>query len=131
MDFTLTPEQEAFRDRVRTWLAANIPREWKAMASTEVPRPEAYELLKRWQAKLHEGGFIGVTWPKEYGGQGMTFMEEMILHQEMALQDGQKRRVGLLVDPLHHGVEIPDRLMVMDGEQEGDRIQGDPRRGRP
>ena len=52
MDFALTPEQEAFRDRVRTWLAANIPREWKAMASTEVPRPEAYELLKRWQAKL-------------------------------------------------------------------------------
>jgi alkylation response protein AidB-like acyl-CoA dehydrogenase len=86
VDFTMTPEQEAFRERVRTWLAANIPREWKSMSSTEVPRPEAYDFLKRWQAKLHEGGFIGVTWPKEYGGQGLTFMEEMILHQEMALQ---------------------------------------------
>jgi alkylation response protein AidB-like acyl-CoA dehydrogenase len=86
LDFTLTPEQEAFRARVRTWLEANIPREWKSMGATEVPRPEAYEFLKRWQAKLHEGGFIGVTWPKEYGGQGLTFVEEMILHQEMALQ---------------------------------------------
>ena len=86
MDFTLTPEQQAFRERVRVWLEANIPREWKSMGSTEVPRPEAYEFLKRWQGKLHEGGFIGVTWPKEYGGQGLTFMEEMILHQEMALQ---------------------------------------------
>ena len=86
MDFTLTPEQQAFRERVRVWLEANIPREWKSMGATEVPRPEAYELLRKWQAKLHEGGFIGVTWPKEYGGQGLTFMEEMILHQEMALQ---------------------------------------------
>jgi alkylation response protein AidB-like acyl-CoA dehydrogenase len=86
VDFTLTPEQQAFRERVRVWLEANIPREWKSMGATEVPRPEAYELLRKWQAKLHEGGFIGVTWPKEYGGQGLTFMEEMILHQEMSLQ---------------------------------------------
>ena len=72
MDFTLTPEQQAFRERVRVWLKANIPREWKSIGATEVPRPEAYELLRKWQAKLHEGGFIGVTWPKEYGGQGLT-----------------------------------------------------------
>jgi alkylation response protein AidB-like acyl-CoA dehydrogenase len=86
VDFTLTQDQQAFRERVRAWLEANIPREWKSLGSTEVPRPEAFAFLRRWQAKLHEGGFIGVTWPKEYGGQGLTFMEEMILHQEMALQ---------------------------------------------
>jgi alkylation response protein AidB-like acyl-CoA dehydrogenase len=86
VDFTLTQDQQAFRERVRAWLEANIPREWKSLGSTEVPRPEAFAFLRRWQAKLHEGGFIGVTWPTEYGGQGLTFMEEMILHQEMALQ---------------------------------------------
>jgi alkylation response protein AidB-like acyl-CoA dehydrogenase len=86
LDFTLTQDQQAFRERVRDWLEANIPREWKSLGSTEVPRPEAFAFLRRWQAKLHEGGFIGVTWPREYGGQGLTFMEEMILHQEMALQ---------------------------------------------
>ena len=86
MDFTLTPDQQAFRERVRTWLTASIPREWKSLGSTEVPRPEAFEFLRRWQGKLFEGGFIGVTWPKAYGGQGLTFVEEMILHEEMALQ---------------------------------------------
>jgi len=86
VDFTLTSDQQAFRERVRSWLEANIPAEWKALGSTEVPRPEAYEFLRRWQGKLHEGGFIGVTWPREYGGQGLTFVEEMILHEEMAVQ---------------------------------------------
>jgi len=86
VDFTLTPDQQAFRERVRTWLTASIPREWKSLGSAEVPRPEAFEFLRHWQGKLFEGGFIGVTWPKAYGGQGLTFVEEMILHEEMALQ---------------------------------------------
>ena len=86
MDFTLTPDQRAFRERVRSWLEANVPAEWKSLGSTEVPRPEAYAFLRRWQARLFEGGFIGITWPREYGGQGLTFIEEMILHEEMALQ---------------------------------------------
>src|SRR5438477_12271605 len=86
LDFTLTPEQHAFRERTRSWLKANIPAEWKAIGSTEVPRPEAYVFLRKWQKKMHEGGLIGATWPKEHGGQSLTFVEEMILHVEMALQ---------------------------------------------
>ena len=86
MDFTLTSDQQQFRERVRSWLTTNISAEWKALGSTEVPRAEAYDFLRRWQKQLHDGGFIGVTWPKEYGGQGLTFVEEMILHEEMALQ---------------------------------------------
>src|SRR5687767_9053155 len=85
MDFTLTPDQQAFRERVRTWLATNVPREWKTLGSSEVPRPEAYEFLRTWQRKLFDAGFVGLTWPKEYGGGGMTFLEEMVLHEEMAL----------------------------------------------
>ncbi len=87
MDFSLTLDQEAFRERVRAWLELNIPRQWvrRAMGTSEVPRPEAYEFLREWQRKLWEVGFIGLTWPKEYGGQGLSFVEEMILHQEMAL----------------------------------------------
>ena len=86
MDFTLTAEQEAFRDRVRTWLKANIPTDWtsRVAATADVPRPEAYDILRDWQRKLYDAGFIGLTWPKDYGGRGLTFVEEMILHQEMA-----------------------------------------------
>ena len=51
----------------------------------DVPRVEAYKFLREWQKRLFDAGFIGLTWPKEYGGRGLTFMEEFILHEEMAL----------------------------------------------
>ena len=85
MDLSLTPDQEAFRATVRSWLKTNIPREWKPTGSSELPRAEQYEFLRRWQRTLFDAGFIGLTWPKEYGGAGLTFMEELILQQEMAL----------------------------------------------
>jgi alkylation response protein AidB-like acyl-CoA dehydrogenase len=87
VDFKLTPEQETFRIRVRTWLKDNMPREWtdRMVTSADVPQREAYELLRTWQRKLYQAGFIGLTWPREYGGQGLTFMEELILHEEVAL----------------------------------------------
>jgi alkylation response protein AidB-like acyl-CoA dehydrogenase len=86
VDFTLTPDQEAFRERVRAWLKINVPADWqRKVGSSDVPRPEAYEFLRRWQRALYDAGFIGLTWPKEAGGQGLTFMEELILHEEMAL----------------------------------------------
>jgi alkylation response protein AidB-like acyl-CoA dehydrogenase len=87
MDFTLTPEQEAFRAEVRSWLKQNISTGWLArvIASSDVPRPDAYDVLREWQRKLYDAGFIGLTWPAEYGGRSLTFLEEMLLHEEMAL----------------------------------------------
>src|SRR5881398_929150 len=85
MDFSLTSEQQAFRQTVRTWLKKSIPSEWKHVGSSEIPRFEAYELLRKWQRTLYDAGFIGLTWPAQYGGRGLTFLEEMILQQEMAL----------------------------------------------
>ncbi len=87
MDFTLTPEQQSFRDEVRDWLGKNLPVDWVARLrqGSDVPRPEAYRFLRDWQRRMYEAGFVGITWPKEYGGRGLSFMEEMILHEEMAL----------------------------------------------
>ena len=87
MDFTLTPEQQSFRDEVRDWLGQNLPADWVARLrqGSDVPRPEAYRFLSDWQRRMYEAGFVGITWPKEYGGRGLSFMEEMILHEEMAL----------------------------------------------
>ena len=87
MDFTLTPEQESFREEVRSWLGKHLPKDWVARVrqSGDVPRPDAYEFLKGWQRQMYEAGFVGLTWPKEAGGRGLTFMEEMILQEELAL----------------------------------------------
>ena len=94
MDFTLTPEQQSFRDEVRDWLKCNLPRSWveRLHGGSDIPRPDAYEFLRQWQGKLNDAGFMGLTWPKESGGRGLTFMEEMILQEEMAL----KRAPGVL-----------------------------------
>ena len=85
MDLSLTPDQETFRATVRSWLKTNMPREWKPTGSSEIPRAGQYDFLRRWQRTLFDAGYIGLTWPKEYGGGGLTFMEELILQQEMAL----------------------------------------------
>ena len=87
MDFTLTSEQQALRDRVRTWLKQNLPTDWgtRLRSTSDIPRPEAYEFMRQWQRRMYEAGFVGLTWPREAGGQGLTFMEEMILAEEMAL----------------------------------------------
>ncbi|MEK7362757.1 MAG: acyl-CoA dehydrogenase family protein, partial [candidate division NC10 bacterium] len=87
MDFRLTPEQESFRNEVRAWVKQNLPKEWtsRVISGPDVPRVEAYKFLREWQKRLFDAGFIGLTWPKEYGGRGLTFMEEFILHEEMAL----------------------------------------------
>src|SRR5687768_8931504 len=88
MDFTLTPDQQTFRDRVRSWLKENLPAESSARTrrpTSDIPRPEQYDFMRKWQRRMYEAGFVGLTWPKEAGGQGLSFMEEMILAEEMAL----------------------------------------------
>jgi alkylation response protein AidB-like acyl-CoA dehydrogenase len=87
MDFTLTSEQTAFKEKVRAWLKQNLPKDWvtRVLGSSDIPRPDAYDFLRKWQRQMYEAGFVGLTWPKEAGGQGLTFMEEMLLAEELAL----------------------------------------------
>jgi alkylation response protein AidB-like acyl-CoA dehydrogenase len=86
MDFALTPEQQSFRDEVRDWLKKNLAEPWveRLRGGSDIPRPEAYGLLRQWQRKMYDAGLVGLTWPKESGGRGLTFMEELILQEEMA-----------------------------------------------
>ena len=74
MDFQYTPQEEAFRARVRGWLEKNAPQQKGALSLQEG---------KAWQRKLKEGGFLGAAWPKEYGGAGLSDMEQAILNEEL------------------------------------------------
>ncbi len=77
MDFTFTPEQEAFRAEIRAFLAQEVPAEksledgWITGFSPEFSR------------KLGARGWIGVTWPKRYGGQEKTYLDRVILTEEL------------------------------------------------
>ena len=78
MDLTLSPSEEAFRDELRTWLADNHPGE-------DPPDDDAaFEHRRVWQKKLHEAGYAGFSWPKEYGGRGATLIEQALFGEEMA-----------------------------------------------
>src|SRR5256886_7516297 len=85
MDFDFTPEQEAFRKEVRAWLETNLPDDLrgKAFASSRADVEEVRK-LRAWQKTMAEAGFVGMDWPREFGGRGATIVEMVILYQEMA-----------------------------------------------
>ncbi len=78
MDLTLSPNEQAFRDELRGWLAENHPGE-------EPTGDEAgFEFRVGWQKRLHGAGYAGVSWPEEFGGRGATLIEQAIYGEEMA-----------------------------------------------
>jgi alkylation response protein AidB-like acyl-CoA dehydrogenase len=83
MDFELSPSEKKFRDEVREWLKANAPHDGEANGDGEMK--EFIARRRAWQRKLYEAGYIGLTWPKEYGGQSLGFMEQLIFNDEMIL----------------------------------------------
>ena len=82
MDLNLTTEETKFRDELRIWLEANVPKDWGEWR--EKPLEESFPYLRAWQRKLYEGGWAAVSWPKEYGGRGATLMEQSLFWEEMA-----------------------------------------------
>jgi len=83
MDFSLTPEQARFRDGLRAWLRDNLAEE----LATPLPPMGSREALQRrqaWQRKVHAAGYVGVSWPVQYGGRGMSPIESMIVNEELS-----------------------------------------------
>ena len=82
MDLRDSPEEAAFREELRAWLAANVPDELRGhrggAARFEGPA------LRAWSRLLHEAGYAGLTWPREYGGGGRSPIYQAIFLEEMA-----------------------------------------------
>lgn len=83
MDLSFNEKQEEYREHAREWLINNIPEGW-GTPEFEWPDDEAErgKILREWDRKLYEGGFAGIAWPKEYGGQGLTHVEDIIFNEE-------------------------------------------------
>jgi alkylation response protein AidB-like acyl-CoA dehydrogenase len=85
MDFSDSPEHAAFRVDFRRWLEENLPPEICADdAADQRVAPDRETLEKRitWQKKMHAAGWVGISWPKEYGGRGASFMQQVIFDEE-------------------------------------------------
>jgi alkylation response protein AidB-like acyl-CoA dehydrogenase len=85
MDFDFTPEQQSFRSEVRAWLGVHLPADLKGrgFASSRADRAHVRR-LREWQGALHRAGYVGIDWPREYGGRGASIMEQIILYEEMS-----------------------------------------------
>ncbi len=68
MDFNDLPEEAAFRAELRAWIADNLPKGWSERAPSSGRMDES--VSREWSKKLYDAGYSGLTWPKEYGGQG-------------------------------------------------------------
>ena len=78
----LGPRAADFRDEVRQWLQANRPDdELDGEALSGRYRSDA---LERWADKLREAGYICVSWPKEFGGRGLSGVEVAVMNEEFA-----------------------------------------------
>jgi alkylation response protein AidB-like acyl-CoA dehydrogenase len=84
VDFALSPSEDAFRREVRRWLRDNAPGDWIEVRARFRSREEQTEFLKDWQRRLHAAGYVGLDWPRAYGGRGATVMEQAIFYEEMA-----------------------------------------------
>ena len=83
MELDYAPEAESFRSEVRTWLRENLPAGWFD-EGFEMTSEQRREFNETWTARLFEGGWICATWPKEYGGKGLTTMQGVVLAEEFA-----------------------------------------------
>lgn len=117
MDFNLTPGEEAFRKEVSDWLDGNLkdlPDWWGRtdITSPDMEQEEHQAFYLRWHKKLYQAGFVGITWPEEYGGRGGTLIEQYLFNEELA-----KRRAPALLGNLGLGWAGPTILLAGSEEQ--------------
>ena len=83
MELAYAPQDEAFRAEIRAWLKENLPKGWFD-PNFEMSAEERKKFNDEWPEKLFKGGWICATWPKEYGGKGLTTMQGVVLSEEFA-----------------------------------------------
>jgi alkylation response protein AidB-like acyl-CoA dehydrogenase len=115
VDLDDTPQQAAYRAGVRAWLQEHKG-EAPIVAGPDAITDEQQLIAARraWQGKLAEGGLAGVTWPKEYGGQGLGPVEQVICNQEI----GRAKVPGVL-DAIGVGMLGPTIIAHGDDAQKG------------
>jgi acyl-CoA dehydrogenase len=88
MNFDDTPQEADFRTRARSWLAANVPTELKAeldlsgFGHLHLHSVDRVTAAKTWQKKKFDAGWAALLWPTEYGGAGVSQIEQVIWNDE-------------------------------------------------
>ncbi len=83
MDLDYPADAEAFRVEIRAWLVEHLPDGWFDDDFSMTPE-ERKAFNAAWVPQLYEGGWICASWPKEYGGKGLSLLEQVVLTEEFA-----------------------------------------------
>jgi len=78
----LTPDDVAFRDEVRSFLARELTPE--IIGAGRRREAERVELSREWQRRLHRAGLAAVSWPAEHGGRGANVVQQLVFNAELA-----------------------------------------------
>jgi alkylation response protein AidB-like acyl-CoA dehydrogenase len=85
MNFEFSEREEAFRKEVRAWLERHLPEDLRGRAfAASRADVEDVKRLRAWQRTMAGAGYVGMDWPREFGGRGAPITEMVILYQEMA-----------------------------------------------
>jgi len=118
VDLRDTPDEAAFRKEVHDFLEENFLR----LSPSERPRPQLGEdtgprrdpATERWREALSRKGWLAPHWPKEYGGAGMSTIEQFIFNEEMA--EARAPSVGS-----YHGLSLIGPVLIIHGSEEQKR----------
>jgi alkylation response protein AidB-like acyl-CoA dehydrogenase len=122
VDLNDTPEQARYREQVRSWLDEHKAQAPPASGASD---DSSYiDARRAWQRQLAEGGLAGITWPKDFGGQGLGPIEQVIANQEIA-----EARVPGILDVIGIGMLGPCLIAHGTDEQKtrhlGPMLHGD------
>ncbi len=111
MDIDLSPEETAFRDEVRAFLAENLPQAVKDGAAASPTVFVEPDIGQTWNAILNAKGWLGYQWPKEFGGTGWSSVQRYLFEKECALAGAPNLTVlGLkLVAPVIYTFGTPEQ----------------------
>ncbi|CAN5420432.1 acyl-CoA dehydrogenase family protein [soil metagenome] len=82
MEPRYAPAAEAYREKVQAFLAEHLPSTWQGTGALEGEALEAF--VAEWRTTLASNGLLGLSWPTEYGGAGLTALEQVIVQEEFA-----------------------------------------------
>src|SRR5213594_757852 len=114
MDLSYTPEERAFQHEVRAWLKRNMPKREPDERPMDFQDPRRIARGKAWQRKLYEAGYVAMSWPREYGGQGADVMRQTIVNEEM-VRARAPGLIGLM------GIQMVGPTLITHGTEEQKR----------
>lgn len=98
MDLLYSDAEREFRAKARDWLSANVPSQRRPAHG-----PAAARFDREWQRKLYDNGWAGVSWPKDYGGLGLSGLQQVIWYEELARARAPHHINTMYVSLMHAG----------------------------